>query len=54
MNFLNWLFLNRFKGIFLHKQNDEHEVVIRYSGMNCIGYKCNGCGYEYYEKRERG
>jgi len=43
----NWL-----KGIFIHKKNDKnHFPVERYSGLTCIGYKCHGCGYQWYEKR---
>jgi|GEM_PF-4011674 len=48
MTIINWL-----KGVFIHKKNNkEHFPVERYSGMTCIGYKCHGCGYEWYEKRK--
>jgi len=48
MFLINWLI-----GIFIHKDNDDHEAIERYSGMTCIGYKCSECNYEWYEKRER-
>ena len=45
----NWL-----KGIFIHKKNDRnHFPVERYTGMCKIGYKCHGCGFEWYENRVR-
>ncbi len=44
---INWL-----KGIFVHKKHDKnHFPVERYTGLTCIGYKCHGCSYEWYEKR---
>ena len=46
---------NWFKGIFIHKKNDKsHFKVERYTGMTCIGYKCDACNYEWYEKRNKG
>jgi hypothetical protein len=45
---------NWFLGVFVHKKNDpKHFPVERYTGMSVIGYKCHGCGYEWYEKRKR-
>ncbi len=43
----NWL-----KGVFVHKRHDKnHFPVERYTGLTCVGYKCHGCGYEWYKKR---
>lgn len=45
---------NWFKGAFLHKEKDrEHFPIERYSGLTCIGYKCNGCSYEWHKPRKR-
>jgi len=30
-----------------------HDPIVRYNGMSVIGYKCTGCGYEWYEDRGR-
>jgi hypothetical protein len=46
--------LNYFKGKFIHKENNkEHVAVETYTGMSVIGYTCNGCGYKWYEKRNK-
>lgn len=53
--YLIYMNSNRLKGIFIHKHGDKnHFPVERYSGITCIGYKCHGCGYQWYEKRSTG
>lgn len=46
---------NRIKGWFLHKErNKEHFPIERYSGLTCTGFKCKGCGYEWYVNKKSG
>ena len=44
---INWL-----KGLFLHKDNDEHTGIPTYFGMSVTGYTCSKCGYKWYEKNK--
>lgn len=31
----------------------KHEPILRYNGMNVLGYVCEDCGYQWYEDRVR-